>query len=199
MEGHLISGAFGVQAGIPTPRIYTRSGDTGETSLHGGQRVSKASPRVAAYGEVDELNSVIGWARSQNRSKRITAVLHSLQNDLFMLGADLATPFEAMTPAPIARTTPQHVARLERIIDDVQTELKPSRRFILPAGGAGAAALHVARAVCRRAERQVVALAKQERINEHALVYLNRLSDLLFVLARLASKLSRSREVQWKP
>jgi cob(I)alamin adenosyltransferase len=165
-------------------RVYTKSGDQGETSLVDGSRVSKADLRVAAYGDVDELNSLLGLARVGLSDAQIDALLGRLQNELFVLGADLATPAGTAVP----RVTAELVGGLEREIDELMNEIEPLREFILPGGNQLGALLHLARTVARRAERTVVALAAREAVTPEAAHYLNRLSDLLFVLARVANK-----------
>lgn len=177
-------------------KIYTRTGDKGETGLFGGERVSKASRRIEAYGTVDELNSVLGIVRSMNPPKEIDAILETIQGDLFTLGADLATPFESDSSVP--RVQPSDVQRIERQIDAIDPKLQPLKHFILPGGTNVAAMLHFARTVCRRAERRVVKLAKKEEIGEQPVIYLNRLADLLFVLARYANQHSGHEEKKWK-
>lgn len=171
-------------------RVYTKSGDAGETSLVDGSRVSKADPRVAAYGDVDELNSLLGIARVGLSDPQLNDALGKIQNELFVVGADLASPLEIQVP----RVGEEHVAEMERLIDLLLEELEPLREFILPGGAQLGATLHLARTVARRAERSVVTLAAKSGINEHALIYLNRLSDLLFVMARVANKRSGVRE-----
>jgi cob(I)alamin adenosyltransferase len=171
-------------------RVYTRSGDTGETSLVDGSRVSKADLRVTSYGEVDELNSVLGLARVDLADTQMDQVLSRIQNELFIVGADLASP--AGTPVPRVEET--LVSALEQIIDEFMDDLEPLREFILPGGDRLGATLHLARTVARRAERTVTALAAQVEINPEALRYLNRLSDLLFVMARVANKRSGANE-----
>jgi cob(I)alamin adenosyltransferase len=171
-------------------RVYTKSGDEGETSLVDGSRVSKADPRVAAYGDVDELNSLLGIARTGLTDPQLDEALGKIQNELFILGADLASPPEIQVP----RIVEDHVAEMERLIDLLLEELEPLREFILPGGTQLGATLHLARAVSRRAERSVVALARQSAINKPALIYLNRLSDLLFVMARAANIRSGAKE-----
>jgi cob(I)alamin adenosyltransferase len=171
-------------------RVYTRSGDTGETSLVDGSRVSKADLRVTSYGEVDELNSVLGLARVDLADTQMDQVLSRIQNELFIVGADLASP--AGTPVPRVEET--LVSALEEIIDEFMDDLEPLREFILPGGDRLGATLHLARTVARRAERTVTALAAQVEINPEALRYLNRLSDLLFVMARVANKRSGANE-----
>ncbi len=165
-------------------KVYTKTGDGGETSLVGGKRVSKASLRVDAYGDVDELNSFIGLARAYLKDTEIDEVLSLIQNDLFTLGADLASPTEIQVP----RITAEFLATLEGLSDKFLEELEPLKEFILPGGGEAGAALHLARTVARRSERKVVALASVEDVNPQAIIYLNRLSDLLFILARLVNK-----------
>jgi cob(I)alamin adenosyltransferase len=182
-----------------TLKIYTKTGDDGDTGLFGGGRVPKDHPRVTAYGEVDELNAVIGQARSVEMMPRIDEVLAPVQRDLFALGAMLATPdLEKMKEQlEKARISDARVAQLEQAIDDGEGELEPLKAFILPGGTAKAAALHVARTVCRRAERAVIHLQKDTEVPQIVIVYLNRLSDLLFVLARVANKRAGAGEVTW--
>lgn len=164
-------------------RVYTKTGDAGETSLVDGSRVSKADLRVDAYGDVDELNSLLGLARVNLADQQLDDALGKIQNELFIIGADLASPLTIQVP----RADEMHVAEMEQLIDSLLEELEPLREFILPGGTQFGATLHLARCVARRAERVVVALAAKEEINEHALKYLNRLSDLLFVMARAAN------------
>ena len=178
-------------------KIYTRTGDKGETSLFDGQRVPKNSWRVIAYGEVDELNSFVGLAASYTKDKHLCEVLRGIQIELFEVGADLATPLESITPKPIKRISSADAKQLEKIIDDVDAKLEPMTNFILPTGSQCASALHVSRSVCRRAERAVLALQGCEKINFHVLTYLNRLSDLLFILARYANKIEKVKEEKW--
>jgi cob(I)alamin adenosyltransferase len=174
-------------------RIYTRTGDAGETGLVDGSRVSKADPRMAAIGDVDEANSAIGLALRALEDEGARAMLARVQNELFDLGADLATP-ENIEGA--LRIQPDQVARLEREIDRMNEDLEPLRSFILPGGGAGSAELHLARAVVRRAER--VAVAAAAGFNPLALTYLNRLSDHLFVLARWVAR-DAGGDILWQP
>jgi len=174
-------------------RIYTRTGDAGETGLVDGSRVSKADARMAAIGDVDEANSAIGLALDRVSDEALRTMLGRIQNELFDLGADLATP-DGVEGA--LRIVAGQVARLEAEIDAMNESLAPLRSFILPAGGAGAACLHLARAVARRAERSAVAVAAG--VNPLALAYLNRLSDHLFVMARRAAA-TEGGEVLWQP
>lgn len=161
-------------------KVYTRTGDQGETSLVGGARVSKAALRVEAYGDVDELNCVIGLARAGFADEEINEVLGLIQNDLFTLGADLASPTEIAVP----RIDESFVKKLEDLADRFLSELEPLKEFILPGGSQAGALLHLARTVARRSERRAVALSLTEELNPETIVYLNRLSDLLFILAR---------------
>ncbi len=177
-------------------KIYTKTGDKGETGLLGGQRVSKSSVRVEAYGEVDELNAFLGIARCYCWDEEVQEILGEMQEDLFTVGADLATSPASKNHA--VRIGPEAASRLERIIDKLDAALSPLKRFILPGGGKAAAHIHAARSVCRRAERRIVALSKTEEINPAVLVYMNRLSDGLFVVARHLNKLENIPEKEWK-
>ena len=177
-------------------KIYTKTGDKGETSLFGGQRVSKNTIRVEAYGEVDELNAFVGLAKCYCKEEKISAILGAIQEDLFTVGADLATPLASKTR--VERVSSEAASRLEAIIDELDSALPPLKRFILPGGGKVAAHVHAARGVCRRAERRIVALSKAEEINPDVLVYMNRLSDLLFVIARYINKTESIPEQEWK-
>ena len=182
-------------------KIYTRTGDEGTTSLFGGERVNKSHPRIDAYGTVDETNSLIGLARAHLEERpgfeRLDPVLQRLQEELFILGADLATPDEAKSIVP--RIEAAHVEQLEADIDRFSEELDPLQNFILPGGTPGAATLHTARTTCRRAERLTVKATSLEPVNQQATTYLNRLSDLLFVLARWANRQDGVREDTWSP
>jgi cob(I)alamin adenosyltransferase len=181
-------------------RIYTRTGDQGETGLFGGGRVSKADLRVEAYGAIDELTAQLGWADTLVRHLPLAEELRRVQADLLVIGADLATPPDA-SPAAAARVQrldSAQPARLEAWIDRLDAELAPLTTFILPSGSPGAAALHVCRAVCRRAERRVVALAAAAPVNPQVVIYLNRLSDLLFVIARVLARHEHGSEVLWR-
>jgi cob(I)alamin adenosyltransferase len=180
-------------------KIYTRTGDEGDTGLFGGGRVPKDHPRVAAYGDVDELSSALGVVRATSPTEFFDGLFESVQRDLFAIGGHLATP----DPEKVARAlekaelSDMRVAELERVIDMADGELPPLRAFVLPAGTPKAAALHLARTVCRRAERSVVHLAHAEQVPALFLVYLNRLSDLLFTLARLANYRAGTADVTW--
>lgn len=181
-------------------RIYTRTGDHGETGLFGGQRVSKSDLRVEAYGAVDELNAQLGWAETLLRHLPVQAEMRQIQADLLAAGADLAYPGGGGpgTQARAVRVEPELARRLEGWIDHWEAETEPLTRFILPGGAPGAAALHVCRGVCRRAERAVVRLAEAEEVNAEVVVYLNRLSDLLFVLARWVNARDGVEEPVWE-
>ena len=179
-------------------KIYTKTGDKGDTSLFGGQRVPKDALRIEAYGTVDELNSGLGVVRADNANSEIDKILGHVQNQLFCLGADLATP-RSTEKKSIKRIEPKDVQALEKSIDSLEPKLKPLRSFILPCGLPTAARLQFARTVCRRAERIVVRLSRNEDIGEPIIVYLNRLSDLLFVLARYANHVANVPETRWKP
>ena len=180
-------------------KIYTRTGDEGETSLFGGGRVRKDHPRTTAYGDVDELNSAIGVARATLPADLFDDLLQAVQRDLFSVGGRLATPEPEKLAKAIAKAVlpPERAATLERAMDDAETELPPLRAFVLPGGTPKAAALHLARTVCRRAERSVVRLAAEDEVPPEILVYLNRLSDLLFTLARLANHRAGSPDLTW--
>jgi cob(I)alamin adenosyltransferase len=179
-------------------RIYTKTGDGGETGLFGGGRVPKDDLRVRAYGTIDELNAVLGVARAAGPPQEIEGVLERLQHQLFDLGAELATPdLASPAAAHVARVTPERVAALEQDIDRFEARLPPLRQFVLPGGTPVAAALHHARTVARRAEREIVRLAGREPINPELLKYANRLSDLLFVLARAANHAAGRPDVAW--
>ena len=183
-----------------TNKIYTRTGDAGETALFGGLRVAKSNARVCAYGDVDELNAVIGWAATQQTDDVLLERLHTVQSDLFSIGAHLATVVrEGRTPPALPEIPNARVQEMESWIDAADGELPPLRNFVLPGGSAAAAALHVARTVCRRAERSVVALAQQERVDGGLMIYLNRLSDWLFEAARLVNHRANQPETPWQP
>jgi cob(I)alamin adenosyltransferase len=172
-------------------RIYTRGGDAGETSLGDGSRVSKLDPLVRAFGAVDELNSLVGWAQVAAGDERLARI----QNELFDLGADLCVPY--VEDDGRLRVTPAQIEHLEADIDEANAPLPSLKSFVLPGGTESAARLHVARAACRRAEREALSAASERPVNPLALVYLNRLSDLLFVLARAANP--PGEEPLWRP
>ena len=173
-------------------RIYTRTGDKGETGLADGSRIAKTSRRVEAVGDVDELNSHIGVVMSHPIPEPVQACLEDIQHDLFHIGGELATPGRESVGG-------EDVSALEKVLDGFNAGLPPLKEFVLPGGGPAAAACHVARAVCRRAERHLVRLAEQESLNPELLRYINRLSDLLFVLARVLVWQENGTEVLWDP
>jgi cob(I)alamin adenosyltransferase len=177
-------------------KIYTKTGDEGETGLYGGQRVRKDAARVEAYGTTDECNAALGAAVIHIADVEIREIVARIQGELFEVGADLSTPLERGDAVP--RVRPEMTARLEAEIDRFEDELPPLRHFILPGGSPGGAALHLARAVCRRAERRVVALEQAEALNPEVRRYMNRLSDHLFVLARLANHRAGFPETKWE-
>jgi cob(I)alamin adenosyltransferase len=183
-------------------KLYTKTGDEGRTSLFGGARVPKNEPRVDAYGHVDELNAQLGVAiqlvPTESAWSMLRARLSQLQRELFTLGADLATPLDAPHRQKLSPIEAGHVARLESWIDEACAPLPELRGFVLPGGHPAAAALHVARTITRRAERAVAAAMSSAAVNPHALVYLNRLSDLLFAWARLANQLAGIEDVLWR-
>ncbi len=178
-------------------KIYTRTGDAGSTGLFGGPRVAKDDDRIEAYGTVDELNACLGTVRSSGVSPTIDAELDQIQHELFSIGAELATPEPDEHGLRVIGT--DHIERLERWIDAHEATLSPLKHFILPAGDASATHLHLARSVCRRAERRVVTLVRhhEANISEELMIYLNRLSDLLFVLSRVANQEAGVQEIQW--
>lgn len=178
-------------------KIYTRKGDDGTTGLGGGQRVPKDSLRVQAYGTVDELNSCIGVALAHGLSPRLAEVLPTIQNELFHLGSDLCFLEEDKGKYRLPQVEARHVEALERLIDEMTKVVGPLENFILPGGSLGAAALHVARTVCRRAEREVISLSRVEGIGANVVRYLNRLSDALFVMARYENKQRGVPEPLW--
>lgn len=180
-------------------KIYTKQGDEGNTGLFDGTRVPKNDLRVEAYGQVDELNSVLGLTIVDCKHGPLRDLLSRLQHQLLDLGADLATPLESANSGKIRRVNDADVAYLEREIDAATEALPPLKRFILPGGGVTAARLHLARTVCRRAERALVTLMAAEKVAPATLIYLNRLSDLLFTLARLANRYDGIADVEWEP
>jgi cob(I)alamin adenosyltransferase len=177
-------------------KIYTKTGDKGDTRLFDGTQVRKNDPRVEAYGNVDELNSVVGAAMSFLDDGELRIILTDVQRDLFSVGAQLADPKQHGTKQK-SKLDPARVAALEETIDRFETELPPLRQFILAGGGPAGALLHVARTVCRRAERRVVALAESVKIDPLTIEYLNRLSDFLFVMARLVNQRQGQQEIPW--
>ncbi len=185
-------------------KIYTKTGDKGQTSLYGGTRVSKSSLRVESYGNIDELNSFIGVAKSQIENQNVNDQLRTIQFDLFTLGSESATPADKLMlangqprlPLLISET---EIEELEQWMDQMEETLEPLQYFILPGGGKAATALHVARTVCRRAERGLILLQEEEEVRPEMIKYLNRLSDYLFVLARYVSKLQNEPEEYWNP
>ena len=180
-------------------RIYTKTGDTGLTGLGGGKRVPKDSPRVRAYGTVDELNSAIGVALALGLTDRLGRELGRIQNELFDLGSDLCWPEDDERRGRIPTVQPRHVEALERTIDELNDAVGPLTNFLLPGGTPGAAQLHVARTICRRAERETVTLAREEPIGSLVQTYLNRLSDGLFVMARFENHERGVAEPLWQP
>ncbi len=184
------------EAEVELVKIYTKTGDEGETGLFGGRRVRKNDPRVVAYGEVDELNAMLGLAEARMEDTGVSLVIRGLQADLFTLGADLATPEAEHTSA--VRLDEEPCRRVEELIDRYDAALPALKTFILPGGTEAAATLQVCRTVCRRAERSVVDLSETARTNPAILVYLNRLSDLFFVLARWLNHRAGMEEPRWE-
>lgn len=178
-------------------RVYTRTGDDGSTGLGGGQRVPKDSARIEAYGTVDELNSVLGVALCSGLDERLTAALRRIQNELFHLGSDLCVREKDKAHKPVPVIGPRHVTALEELLDELTDRLGPLANFILPGGCPGAAQLHVARTVCRRAERLLIALSRREAIGPFVVPYVNRLSDALFVMARYENLAKGVADVLW--
>ncbi len=178
-------------------KIYTKTGDMGSTGLFGGPRVSKDDDRIEAYGTVDELNAALGMTRAAGLDDDLDTQLSQIQSELFSIGAELATPDPDAHAVRIIGYS--HIARLEQTIDQHESSLEPLRHFILPAGSAAAAHMHLARAICRRAERRVVTLVRRHEasVSEELLIYLNRLGDLLFVISRVANARVGAQEVQW--
>jgi cob(I)alamin adenosyltransferase len=179
--------------------LYTRSGDAGTTALFGGGRVAKDSARVEAYGSVDELNSALGTARCPVQQPDLDAILADVQNELFNIGSELASETgKASEAGHMFTDEAAKIERLESWIDEYDAKVEPLRTFILPSGSSGGAMLHFCRTICRRAERAVVSLSREEPVNPAVLTYLNRLSDLLFVLARYANKADGAEETPWR-
>ena len=178
-------------------KVYTKTGDGGDTRLFDGTKVRKHDDRVEAYGDIDELNSFIGAATSFLEDKELEEMLAAIQKDLFSVGAQLADPgFKDQSRAKF-QLPPERIANLEGAIDSFETELPPLRQFILAGGGQAGALLHVARTICRRAERRVVSLSEKIEVNPNVIVYLNRLSDFLFVIARVVNHREGKQEVPW--
>ena len=185
-------------------KIYTKTGDKGETSLYGGTRVSKAAARVESYGTLDELNAFIGLAKAEISDEKVLSQLQKIQFDLFTVGSEAATPTDKMFLANGKSRldlliSEEEIMELERWMDDLDAELEPLQFFILPSGGKAAASVHVCRTVCRRAERAMVYLNETEEVRPELIKYLNRLSDYLFILARYISKISGEKEDYWNP
>ena len=186
-------------------RVYTRAGDKGETRLVGGKRVPKDSPRIEAYGTIDELNSIVGLARVFNEEKLgeseahrfLDLVFRQIQDELFDLGSELATPPDFMQEG-MYRVGEPEVKKIEQLIDECQKELEPLRSFVLPGGGRIGAYLHQCRTVCRRAEREILRLSRVDSVNAELLKYVNRLSDLFFVLSRWVGKHAGEKEYLWQ-
>lgn len=178
-------------------KVYTRTGDDGSTGLGGGQRVPKDSLRVGAYGDVDELNSHIGAVLAAGLNSKLAAALKTIQNELFHLGSDLCILEEDKKKLKVPQIEQKHVDALEKLMDTLSEELKPLENFILPGGTPGAAQLHIARSVCRRAERAVIALSRKEKVGPFVVKYLNRLSDALFVMARYENHSRSISDTYW--
>jgi len=180
-------------------KLYTRQGDDGKTSLLDGTRVAKDDRRVAAYGEIDELNAVLGWVATLQEADELRPSIGTIQDEMFRLGAELATPASAEPNAHLPRIPSDAITRLEGWIDDATEPVPPLRHFILPGGSELASRLHLARTCCRQAERYVITLSHHESIRSEPVVYLNRLSDLLFAWARLANHRANVSDIIWKP
>lgn len=178
-------------------KIYTRTGDKGTTALGGGQKVSKDSPRINSYGTVDELNATIGVAIALGLNEKLTAALAIIQNELFHLGSDLCFIEEDKKKYKIPEIEERHITKLESLIDELNDVVGPLKNFTLPGGTRGAAQLHVSRTVCRRAERELIALVAEESIGKYVLPYVNRLSDLLFVMSRYDNHVNNMPEPLW--
>lgn len=181
-------------------KIYTKTGDKGQTSLFGGERVPKNSQRLKAYGTIDELNSFIGFAITAVNSEGVKSVLKDLQPKLFVIGSDLATPqTEKNKKLKITRTPDDFVSEVEKLIDKFESQLEVLKKFILPGGSKGAALLHICRTIARRAEREIVALKDTDEIGDNIIIFINRLSDLFFVLSRIENKYSNIPDTKWIP
>ncbi|MFZ5947051.1 MAG: cob(I)yrinic acid a,c-diamide adenosyltransferase [Stygiobacter sp.] len=180
-------------------KIYTKTGDKGETSLFGGKRVWKDDLRISAYGTIDELNAQLGVAITEIKNKELIEILKSIQSELFSVCSDLATPFENEPKNfVIPRIDEKYINKIEKLIDEIEFKLPELKNFILPGGTKGAANLHLARTICRRAEREIVSLKKVEKINPLIEVYINRLSDFLFVLARYENHIENVSDIVWQ-
>lgn len=178
-------------------QFFTRTGDKGETNLFSGERISKNSQRMSVEGNLDELNSLIGLAIAQIKNEDVKNILLQVQDDLFVIGAEIATPEKNKVNYEIPEITADHVRKIEDFTNKIGNDLEPIKKFILPGGTINAALLHTIRAVCRRTERSIVALSENEKINDEILKYCNRLSSLLFVLARFENKSSDVKEKEW--
>jgi len=178
-------------------KIYTKTGDDGTTGLFGGERVSKDALRVECYGTVDELNSTLGMVNSEVKNIELTNLITEIQNKLFTVGGQLATPTEK-SGLVLVKLVDEDILFLEKNIDSFEEKLEPLKQFILPGGSKGASLLHFARSVCRRAERLVTSLSKNEKVSNLILIYLNRLSDLLFVLARFENSNNHVPDIPWQ-
>ncbi|HED05807.1 MAG TPA: cob(I)yrinic acid a,c-diamide adenosyltransferase [Ignavibacteria bacterium] len=180
-------------------KIYTKTGDKGETGLFGGVRISKSSERIDAYGTIDELNSFIGLTITEIKDEEILILLEKIQNQLFSTGSDLSTPYNLKNrKLNIVRVQESYSEEIEKEIDKFEEKLLPLKNFILPGGTKSAAFLHVCRTICRRAERKAVSLSKREKVNNNIITYLNRLSDLFFVLSRYENKIANIPDVIWQ-
>ena len=180
-------------------KIYTKTGDKGKSSLFGGKRVSKDDKRLEAYGTIDELNSLIGVAVAESGRKEIKNILQEIQNELFIVGSDLATPLDKkIKNFNLPRVTSEFTKQLEEQIDDLNSKIPELKSFILPGGTKVSSVIHLSRTICRRAERRVVTLSKNEKINNQIIIYLNRLSDFLFVLARFENFINDTHDINWK-
>jgi cob(I)alamin adenosyltransferase len=181
-------------------KIYTKTGDKGETGLFGGERVSKHSTRLDAYGTVDELNSFLGLAILEVNNQEIKNIIKEIQQKLFVVGSDLATPqTEKNEKLKITRTPDEYIDETEKLIDKFESQLDELKNFILPGGSKGSALLHICRTIARRAEREIVALKNTEEIGNNIVIFLNRLSDLFFVLSRFENKYSNIPDTKWIP
>lgn len=177
--------------------FFTRTGDNGETNLFSGERISKNSQRMSVEGNLDELNSLVGLSITQIKDENMRNILFQVQNDLFVIGSEIATPEKEKVSYKIPEITADHVRRIEDYTNEIGNKIEPLQKFILPGGTVNAALFHTVRAVCRRTERSIVALAENEKINEEILKYCNRLSSLFFVLARFENKNSGVKDVEW--